>query len=236
LKIHNNPTEYEALESRIGYVFNDKSVLKTALTHSSFANEAKRRAACNERLEFLGDSVLSLCVSAYLFNEFPDLPEGDLTRLRAAVVSEAPLAEVARTLGIGEFLLLGRGEEVTGGRARASVLADAIEALIGAIYLDAGLEAARTFVIGQLSPVIQSAVKGKGFKDYKTELQELLQQGELQSLEYVIVNEEGPDHYKSFTAQVLKDGKVIGEGEGRSKKEAEQQAAHKALSIIRRGD
>jgi len=210
LKTRDKLKEYEPLESRIGYTFTDKAVLKTAMTHSSFAYEAKRRVSHNERLEFLGDSVLSVCVSTYLYNEFPDLTEGALTRLRAAVVSEAPLAKVAHALGIGRFLRLGKGEEATGGRTRASVLADAFEALIGAIYLDGGVKAAQSFVISQLAPVIHSASMGKGIKDYKTELQELLQQGKLQSLEYVIANEEGPDHFKSFTALVLKDGKIIG--------------------------
>lgn len=214
-------TSFVNIEEAIGYVFKDEKLLKSALTHSSYANEKKTGMKDNQRLEFLGDAVLSVCVSTLLYLEYPKLPEGSLTKIRAAVVSEPPLAEAARTLRLGSYLLLGRGEESTGGRARPSILADGMEALIAAIYLDGGLEAAQSLVSTIFSPMIEKAAKGKGRTDYKTDLQELLQKDAMVTLTYQIIDENGPDHAKAFTAQVLKDGSPIGRGTGHSKKEAE---------------
>jgi ribonuclease-3 len=218
------------LYETLGYRFNNKELIITALTHSSYANEARGRVDFNERLEFLGDSVLGLTVSDYLYRTYPQLPEGSLTKIRAGVVSEVSLAQIARILGLGEFLRLGRGEENTGGRDRASVLADAMESVIGAIYLDSSLENAKAFVLNLLKPSIETIIAGKGHKDFKTDLQELLQSQSQLEITYTIIDEEGPDHDKLFTAQVSHGDKVIGQGQGKSKKEAEQEAARNALS------
>jgi ribonuclease-3 len=217
------------LYETLGYEFKQTNLITTALTHSSFANEAKGNVQFNERLEFLGDSVLSLTVSDYLFRTYPELPEGVLTKLRAGVVSEVSLAQIARILSLGDYLRLGKGEENTGGRERASVLADAMESVIGAMYLDSGLETAKEFVLKLLIPSIEILIAGKGHKDYKTDLQELLQSKSALEITYQIVNEEGPDHDKLFTAQVIHGNTVIGQGQGKSKKEAEQKAAQNAL-------
>jgi RNAse III (EC 3.1.26.3) len=175
---------------------------------------------------------LSLVVSNYLFNRFENLPEGDLTKLRASTVSEGSLAKIAKELNLGDYLRLGKGEENTGGRERNSILADAMEAVIGAIYLDGGFENASDFVLRYLTPEIDKSLEGKGFRDYKTELQEVIQKGSEQEIHYCIILETGPDHDKEFVAQVSHNGKVIGEGTGKSKKEAEQQAARQALEKI----
>ncbi len=222
----------KALEKTIGYQFKDPNLLLMALTHSSYANECKYGALNNERLEFLGDSVLNLSVSDYLYNSFKDLSEGDLTKLRASIVSEASLAKIARKLNLGDYLRLGRGEENTGGRQRDSILADAVEAIIGAVYLDGGFEKASDFILRYQIPEIYNSLEGKGFRDYKTELQELIQKGAEQGLQYRIVKESGPDHDKKFVAQVFHNQKLIGEGTGKSKKDAEQQAARQALEKI----
>ncbi len=219
----------DSLYSKIGYEFKDSNLISTALTHSSYSNESKTKAACNERLEFLGDSVLSLAVSEYVYKTYPDLPEGDLTKLRAGVVSEASLAKVARDLDLGEFLLLGKGEQITGGRDRDSILADAMEAIIGAIYLDGGFEKAKDFVLKQLKSAIEHHYMNNGHWDSKTQLQELLQSKAGTEITYEIIDEKGPDHNKLYTAQVSSNGKVMGIGTGKSKKEAEQNAAYKAL-------
>ncbi|HPT77818.1 MAG TPA: ribonuclease III [Candidatus Atribacteria bacterium] len=227
--MHHSSGLYERLCSKLGYEFKDTTLLKTALTHSSYSNESKTKADCNERLEFLGDSVLGLSVSEYVYKTFPHLPEGSLTKLRAGVVSETTLANAARDLGLGEFLLLGRGEQISGGRDRDSILADAMEAVIGAIYLDGGFERARDFVLKQLRPAIERHSTNNGQWDSKTQLQELLQSKSATDITYEIIDERGPDHNKQFTAQVSSNGKVIGVGTGKSKKEAEQNAAHEAL-------
>jgi ribonuclease-3 len=216
-------------ECILGYSFKHIELLNTALTHSSYANEYGRGMQHNERLEFLGDSVLSLIISEYLYKNYPDLPEGNLTKVKAFVVSEVSLAGAARRIGLGHKMLLGKGEEYSGGRDRSSILADAFESIIAAIFLDGGLDCARDFVLKNLSDFIFDAMEGKGLRDYKTDLQEILQKDSDRAIEYRIVRDSGPDHEKVFVAQVYHGSKLIGEGKGRSKKEAEQHAAQKAL-------
>lgn len=222
--------QLKELEEIIGYRFSNIRLLQNALTHSSFSHENKGKSIpYNERLEFLGDSVLGLVVSRYLYENYPKLPEGDLSKVRAAVVCEQSLWQCAQTIELGSFLRLGHGEEMTGGRTRVSILADAFEALIAAIYLDSGLPQVREWVLGQLYETIVAAVNGKRFKDFKTTLQELVQANGNHVIEYQVIGESGPEHRKSFCVQVLLDGEVCGEGEGNSKKKAEQAAAQDAL-------
>lgn len=224
--------ELNDLYRLLGYRFNDEQLIITALTHSSYANEAKEDILFNERLEFLGDSVLGLIISDYLYRTFFDLTEGELSKIRAGVVSEFSLAQKARELRLGSYLLLGKGEDNIGGRDRSSVLADAMEAVIGAIYLDGGLEAAKIYVLKHFKHTIMSQLSGEGNQDYKTQLQELLQSRSLLEITYRIIKEEGPDHNKWFTAEVCHGEVPIGSGQGKSKKEAEQQAARLALSKL----
>ena len=217
-------TEYEKL---IGYRFRDKSLLETALTHSSFANEHKCKSY--ERLEFLGDSVLGFVTAQYLFENFPQLPEGKLTKTRAALVCERSLCGFSKSLEVGDFLRLSHGEQHSGGRERPSILADVFESTTAAIYLDSGdLEVARKFILRFIAPAAKTQ-SVKPFKDYKTTLQEIVQQNPEERLEYVTTGESGPDHDKHFTVEVHLNSNVIGRGGGRSKKEAEQQAAREAL-------
>jgi len=217
-------------EERIGYVFKDKSNLLLALTHSSYANENKGNGIMsNERLEFLGDSVLSIVVSDNIYLKYSHLSEGEMTRARANVVCETSLMKCANAIGLGEFLLLGKGEELSGGRTRASILSDAFEALIGAIYIDGGLAKAKKFVLDNMKTLIHDSINGSIFMDYKTQLQELIQKNSDQKITYEIVEEKGPDHNKLFVSQVKTSDKVMGIGKGRSKKEAEQNAAKQAL-------
>ena len=220
------------LERNMGYEFKDVSLLKTALTHSSYANEAGKGTKYNERLEFLGDSVLSLIVSEYLFEAFPNMPEGELTKLRAALVCEKSLANFSQKLGVGDFLLLGNGEENSGGRTRPSILADAFEAVLAALYLDSDMNRAREYVLGFVKEALKESKPS--FKDYKTMLQEIIQQNREESVRYHLVGEYGPDHNKRFVVEVHLNSNVIGHGEGRSKKEAEQQAAKEALELMGR--
>ena len=223
--------ERDILEERIGYHFKNQSIFLEAMTHSSFANEWRhKKLADNERLEFLGDSVLSLIVSHYIFDKFSKLPEGELTKVRANVVCESSLALKARRINIGNHLLLGRGEEASGGRDRDSILADCLESLIAAIYLDGGFSKARDFVIDNFMDLIDLAVNGDLMSDYKTKLQEILQSNTQDKIEYIVVREEGPDHNKTFYVEVSIGNKVIGFGEGKNKKEAEQNAAKYAIS------
>ena len=222
------------LEERINYKFRDIDLLKTALTHSSYANEA-HSGECNERLEFLGDAVLSIVVSEYIFGHYRDKQEGDLTKLRASLVCENTLAGFARQLGLGQFLLLGRGERNGGGADRPSILADGFEALIAAIFLDGGMVEARRFVLSFAEEEILHP-RIRRTADYKTALQEIIQQSEGDRLEYVLVGESGPDHNKHFVAEVHLNSNVIGRGGGRSKKEAEQQAARAALELMGAAD
>lgn len=216
-----------AFEEKIGYEFKDKTYIQTALTHSSFANEHKE-FNYNERLEFLGDSVLGLVVSDYLFRARNDLPEGKLTRLRANVVCEESLSSVARKINLGDHLFLGKGEKTSGGSDRDSILADATEAVIAAIYLDGGFDQAKDFILSNLRDTIAKNIDGNIFRDYKTILQEIIQ-GNNGKISYKLVGESGPDHDKEFEMQVKCGQDIIGIGKGKNKKEAEKEAARDAL-------
>jgi ribonuclease-3 len=216
----------KALDRVLGVRFKDSSVRQTALTHRSYAFE-NELSTNNERLEFLGDAVLGIVVTDMAFREFPEMPEGELAKLRAAIVNMSALADVARDLGLGRFILLGKGEEMSGGRDKSSILADALEAMLGAVYLDRGLDAARKLIVRLFRPRMIAYVRGEGERDYKTILQELAS-ADLRSLPEYRITERGPDHEKEFTARVFLGGKEWGSGIGRSKKEAEQQAAHEA--------
>lgn len=223
----------EKLQQLLEYGWRDRSLLHRALVHSSFTYESREREECNnERLEFLGDAVLQLVVSEHYYRLFREKTEGELSKMRALTVCETSLARVARRLDLGEFILLGRGEERTGGRERASLLADAFEALLGSIYLDAGLEEARRVALHQLTGVMDEVISGQALRDFKSELQELLQRESTEPVSYVILKETGPDHDKEFTAAAIHRGRKLGEGRGKSKKEAEQQAARMALGKI----
>ena len=219
------------IQQRIGYTFNDPELLTRALTHKSYANENKVLTH-NERMEFLGDAVLNLIVSEFLMKTCPDSTEGDLSRLRAAVVSEPALAQIAREIGLGSHLLLGRGEEQTGGRNKASLLADCLEALIASIYLDAGKDAAQNFVLRFFEEVIKRTCTSGSTLDYKTVLQELCQERLKRLPEYRVSSETGPDHQKQFEVAVSINGQESGRGTGKSKKEAEQRAAKEALEKL----
>lgn len=221
------------LEKVMGYCFNDKSILMKALSHSSYANENKSLGyESNERLEFLGDAVLELISSSYIFKQFLLMPEGEMTKLRAGAVCETTLAKKAREIDLGKWIMLGKGEEITGGRERDSILADAFEAVIGAVYLDGGIEKAEEYVLGILSSEIELLKDNFRTMDCKTRLQELIQQDTKEAIIYTIIGEEGPDHNKVFTAQVENKGQILGTGKGKNKKEAEQNAAYDALGKI----
>jgi len=223
-------TQLKEFQEIIGYKFTNENHLRVALTHSSYANESKsKHAQFNERLEFLGDSVLGLVVSRYIFENFPKLPEGKMTKMRAAVVCERSLWECAVNIELGKYVILGKGEERMGGRTRMSILADAFEALIAAIYLDSSLDTVREWILGQLYETIIDASRGKMFTDYKTDFQEAAQKRGDVNIKYVVENESGPDHAKIFSVNVYLNGKVMGSGEGASKKKAEQKAAQNAL-------
>lgn len=230
-----HPDKVEGLIRRLGFTWNDQELLKQALTHTSYINEHKHlKLFSNQRLEFLGDAVLELVTSEYLFSRFPESPEGDLTKLRAAVVCEPTLQKVAQNHDLGNCLIMGRGELLSGGRERPSIMADALEALIGAIYLDQGYQRVRDFILSWLKAEIELIVSGAPVGDYKTELQELVQRQAEGALAYVILKEEGPDHNKMFTAGVMLQGELLGQGSGRSKKLAEQVAAQNALDKLKK--
>ena len=217
------------IEEAIGYSFSDKNLIETAMHHTSYANEHKNLLS-NERLEFLGDAVLELIASDYIYKTYPKMPEGEMTKTRAYAVCEDSLSIVANRFGFSDFLLVGKCENKVDGKYRNSILADSVEATIGAIYLDAGIDRAREFILPNIIPQIEDYI-AHGGKDYKTRLQEKLQiKGEVK-IEYVLVGERGPDHAKIFDVQVMCDGKVLGLGEGRSKKEAEMDAAKNALGV-----
>ena len=219
------------LETAIGYRFRDISLLQNAMAHSSYANERWHNSLMsNERLEFLGDSILGMTVADYLYRQFPDRPEGELTRMRADMVCEQTLAGVAQQIGIGDHLLLGHGEEQGGGRSRASILADAVESVIAACYLDGGFEPARDFISRFI--LCHVPLKQLHNRDYKTALQELVQQKKNQIIRYTLIGESGPDHDKQFHVAVCVNDKTVGEGTGRSKKRAEQEAARAAMEVL----
>lgn len=231
-----NRKKLEEFEQKIGYEFHNKNLIILALTHSSFANEKRQgNLANNERLEFLGDAVLELVSSEYLFLHYRKMHEGDLTKLRASLVCEPTLAGVAKEIGLGEYLLLGKGEDMTGGRKRDSILSDAMEAMIGAIYLDSGFANAKEYILR----FILSDIEHKQlFFDSKTILQEMVQgkNEENQNLHYKLVREEGPDHNKEFTAAVYLGGKELAIGVGKTKKASEQAAAYEAIMKLREKD
>lgn len=214
------------LEKCIGYTFQDVELLNLALTHTSYANETKMSGHHNERLEFLGDSVLSVIVSEHLFKTHKKQQEGKLTKIRAGLVNEKALFTYAQKINLGNYLYLGKGEDQNGGRERPSICADAFEALIAAVYLDGGYTAAKSFVL----PFVEHALTN--LDDYKTQLQEVVQQNPGEKLRYVTVNETGPDHDKNFEVEVHLNSNVIGTGSGHSKKEAEQEAAKEALALM----
>ena len=219
------------LEAAIGYQFHNISLLQNALTHSSYANERWHNSLLsNERLEFLGDSILGMLVAEYLYRNFPDRPEGELTRMRADMVCETTLAAVANTIHLGDHLLLGHGEEQGGGRTRDSILADAVESVIAASFLDGGMEAAERFIRRFI--LVQVPVTKLHNADYKTQLQELVLQKRNQVLTYLLAGESGPDHDKQFDVQVALNGTVVGSGRGSSKKRAEQDAARNAIAAL----
>lgn len=222
-------------EKTIDYKFKNKKLLERALTHSSYNREKNTRHQDNERLEFLGDAFFDAIISTELFKKMEDSAEGRLTKTRALIVCEDSLAGVARKIGVGRHILMGHGEELTGGRERNSTLADAMEAVIGAIYLDGGYKAARDFVLRKFDDIINEAVEGRLFSDYKSEIQEVLQKsGHNKPIVYEIDREEGPDHDKTFFVHLSYNGRILGKGKGKSKKEAEQSAAKTALDTVKR--
>lgn len=226
-----NDKQLHGLEEKLGYSFKDTELLKSALTHSSFANENKKSGATsNERLEFLGDSVLGMTVAVLIYKGKTEMPEGQMTKLRAELVCEKSLAALAITLGLGDCLLLGRGEEKGRGRERPSILADAVEAIIAAMYLDGGFNPVKRLIKKHLA--LRMDQLDTGSTDHKTALQEIIQEKPGQILGYHIIDERGPDHMKSFTVEVRLNGIIIGEGSGKSKKEAEQAAAKTALGVF----
>ena len=222
----------KTLEEKLGYTFRDSSLLENALTHSSCANESRGKLHSNERLEFLGDSILGMVVAEHLYRNHPDLPEGELTRTRAALVCEESLVEVAKELGLGDYLKRGKGEEAGGGRNRPSIRADAVEAVLAAVYLDGGIGSARKII--QKYILTREVSSLSGIRDYKTALQELVQRESGQVLKYRLTGESGPDHDKRFFVEVDLNGTPVGNGEGHSKKEAEQMAAKAAIQKLRK--
>ena len=223
----------QELERKLNYSFRNPELLSEALSHSSYANELRSaRLNSNERLEFLGDSVLGFVTAEFLFTQHPNLPEGDLTRIRAALVCEQSLYEVARKLDLGRYLKLGRGEETGGGRERTSILADATEAVFAAVYLDGGIAEASALIHRVLLDVEREEIVEERRRDYKTALQELVQRQADQVLSYRMIGEQGPDHAKTFQAEVRLNGEPLGSGFGHSKKEAEQAAAKAALKSL----
>ena len=222
------------LEKKLGVKFNKIELLNNALTHTSYANEKGKIFDNNERLEFLGDAVLELASSTYLFEKFSEMSEGELTKTRASIVCQQTLAKLAKNLNIGEVLLLGHGEEASGGRTRTTTLEDTFEAIIGAIYLDSGWEVAKNYVIRQLAPEFEKIKNGQNPKDFKSQLQEIVQRKPSSKIEYVELSASGPDHMKTFEYAVKIDGKIFGKGTGKTKKLAEQMAAQKALEKLKK--
>ena len=223
--------EHSKLEKELGYEFKNKQLLETALTHTSYAYEKKKQS--NEKLEFLGDSILEFVSSEYIFHNYPKLKEGEMTKVRASVVCEKSLHEIAKMHNFSDFLYLGKSERISQKEVRPAIMADSVEAVIAAIFLDGGLEPAKEFIIKNLDKPIENATKHIGQKDYKTVLQEILQKNGNVDIEYEIIDEKGPDHEKVFTAEVMVNDKILATGEGKSKKLAEMQAAQKALENLK---
>lgn len=219
------------LEENLRYEFKNKKLLINALTHSSYANEARDGVSSNERLEFLGDSVLSIVVSEYIYKEFNNLPEGELTKLRASLVCEKSLCQFSRELNLGKYLRLGKGEDKGGGRERDSILADAFEAVLAAMYLDGGFNVAKNHVMRFIKNELKHT-DDEVFKDYKTALQEIIQKNPEESVTYILTKETGPDHDKVFEVEVRLNSNTIGKGMGKNKKQAEQSAAKEALRLM----
>ena len=234
------PLPQNLLEKKLGYTFKDPSLLQSALYHASYANELKSKGVtvqCNERLEFFGDSVLSLIVSDYLYFRYVANQEGDMTKIRAAVVCERALAKYAAKIGLGNYLYLGHGEDINHGRERASITSDAFEAVLAAMYIDSGsLDTVRDFLLPFVKEEIESIREKSSFMDYKTALQQIVQQVEGEILEYVLVGESGPDHCKTFDMEARLNSNVIGRGSAHSKREAEQLAAKEALVLFGQGE
>ena len=228
--------DYYSLEVQLDHHFKDKDLLGQALTHRSYAVEKGRESPDNERLEFLGDAVLDLLVGELLFHTFPDSPEGDLTKMRASLVNERSLAARAKEIGLDGFIMLGRGEEKTGGRTKPSILANAFEAVLGAVYLDGGLEAARGFLYRLFQPLLKGGFSEEFDSDYKTRLQEWTQAKFRETPSYVLEETAGPDHNRVFQVAVHLQGELVARGQGRSKKEAERMAARRALELLKRSD
>lgn len=228
----NQEDRYLALETALGYTFQNRKLLQTALTHTSFVKGDRQKQQHNERMEFLGDAVLELCVSDHLYAHNPDMQEGDLTKTRARLVCEQALFQAACRLGVPSELCLGHGEELTGGREKPSVVSDALEAIIGAVYLDGGIECARTLVIDRIIRLLEDASVDATDHDYKTRLQEFVQKDHRGELRYETAAEDGPEHKKTFTIRVLLSGTEIGAGEGPSKLAAGQNAAKRALAYL----
>lgn len=221
----------DELERTLKITFKNKKLLETALTHSSFANQYKN-VEFNERLEFLGDSVLQLCITEYLFNNYKEKTEGELTKKRALIVCENSLYEIAKKLNLGSYIKMSKGEELTGGRHRVSIQADCVEAILAAIYLDKDINYVKDFIITNFKDIIDKAMKDEIVLDYKTKLQEILQKNGEIDITYELVKYEGPPHRRKFFTKVLIDDKVMGEGEGYSKKESEQNCAKEAISKL----
>jgi len=219
----------EELQQSIGITFQNRNLLSLAFVHRSFLNESKQTKSSNERLEFLGDSVLSFLTSDFLYGAYPEFPEGTLTNIRSSLVKTKSLADVSKSLGLGDLLRLSRGEEDSGGRQNPSLLADCFEALLGAIYLDKGTDVARKFLATYLFPLTKDIVANKSYLDYKSLLQELIQEQSKVSPTYRVIKSEGPDHAKTFWMEVVVDNAILGTGKGKSKQEAEQAAAESAL-------
>jgi ribonuclease-3 len=219
------------VEENLGVYFNNHTLLKVALTHSSFANQFKG-SEYNERLEFLGDSVLQLCITEYLFNNYKNKSEGELTKIRSLIVCENSLYEIAKKIDLGHYIRMSKGEEFTGGRERISIQADAVEAIIAAVYLDKGIGFVRDFILLHFEEVIHKAINNEIVLDFKTKLQELLQKDGEVEIQYEVTRFEGPPHRRKFYTSVIVDNKFMGEGSGYSKKEAEQNAAKEALAIL----
>jgi ribonuclease-3 len=229
--LQNKSSIFEELEKNLEVDFENKDLLKIALTHSSYAN-GKKSIKFNERLEFLGDSVLQLTISEYLFSNYENKSEGELTKRRALIVCESSLYEIARKWDIGKYIRMSKGEELTGGRERVSILADCVEAIIAAIYIDRGFMEAKKFIIKNFQYTIEKAIKNEIIIDYKTKLQEVIQQNGDISIQYFLIKYEGPPHRRKFYTEVAVDSKVLGNGVGYSKKESEQNAAQKALKNL----